>query len=63
MSSEKNAFEIAMDYMKKSGIHDFEIKQVIDKIYKWRVEAQASSEKFLIEISKSGESVIKFEKL
>ena len=61
--SPQDVSEIANDYMKKSGISDFEIKEVTDKIYKWKVDLEALSGNYIIEISKSEGSVIKFEKL
>lgn len=61
MSTEEEITQIAHEYLKKSGISDFQIINVEDAIYKWRVHAEGPDEKYLIEISKSQETVIKYE--
>ena len=61
MTNSDEAMEIASEYLKKSGFDEFEIKDAINKIYKWRVEAEGPNGTFAIEITKSDGNVIKFE--
>ncbi len=62
MATEEETVKIVENYMKHSGFKDFKIINLFDKIYKWRVDLEASSDKYVIEISKSEKIVLKFEK-
>ncbi|MBD3255585.1 MAG: hypothetical protein GF383_10865 [Candidatus Lokiarchaeota archaeon] len=61
MSSKEDIAAVAKKYLTRSGYGDSKIVFVEDKLYKWLVKAENSSLKFQIEITKSGDSVIKFE--
>ncbi len=63
MSTKEEAKEIALEYLEKSNIPDGESIKIEDKIYKWAVTTKGSNGKYLIEISKSNSTVIKFENL
>jgi len=57
----EEAIEITTKYLEKKGFPNCEIIDVKDKIYKWHLEAKSSRARFVIEISKSDGTVLKFE--
>ncbi len=59
----EQAREIASEYLNKAGYDDHTITEVKNKIYKWAVEVTCASDKFIVEVSKTDETVLKLEKI
>ena len=61
MPNLEEAIKIVKEYFEKVGYSNFKISNVLDKIYKWEIEAESSLVKFKIEISKLEGDILKFD--
>lgn len=61
MITKENAVEIAKEYLTKEGVSEYEMVEIKDKTYKWRVEVKSNNKQFIVEVAKSGGNVLKYE--